>query len=202
MWYEYLIPGVANEQATIIRSLRLWITELESRGLIAGFAFNHYYNNPPDRDELRMRFEYAKEDCLATVEMELQRNVGEFIENYEVEKRIWNQGTTPESILRAYEFGSRCAFLLWEQIEKGRIEQSWVSDFMPLSEQSLTPFNFQQSANHGLMNSLLVNKLPNENMIHLFLLIESAKLHSMEELHSWFERIRQACEFFFQAIPP
>ena len=203
MWHEYLIPAIAEEQAEIIRGLKFWITELEEQGLINGFAFNHYYNNPPDRDELRIRFEYADDEFLATVETQLQRNVREFIPDYEVEKRIWNQGTTPESVLRAYEFGSRCAFLLLEQIEKGRIEQRWVSDFMPLSnlEQSVTPFNFQSSANHGLWNSLLVNKLPNELLIHLFLLIASARLHNMDELHNWFERNRQACEFFFQSIP-
>jgi hypothetical protein len=202
MWYEYLIPANSQEQSRIIQTLRLWITGLEERGLIVGFAFNHYYSHPPDRDELRIRFEYSNDNYILKVEGEFQGKIREFIRDYVVEKRIWNEGTTPENVLRAYEFGSRCAFLLWKQIEGGKIKDIWMSDFIPFSNpEQIAAFDFQQSVNHGLWNSLLVHKSPNELMIHLFLLIQYAELHDMKELRNWLETNIQACEYFLKFTP-
>ena len=32
--------------------------------MITGYAFNHYYGNPPNLDELRIRFDYANENGI------------------------------------------------------------------------------------------------------------------------------------------
>lgn len=42
MWYEYPIPANSKKQREIIRHLRKWIQNLEKRGIIQSFAFNHY----------------------------------------------------------------------------------------------------------------------------------------------------------------
>ena len=201
MWFEYLIPTDAREQAIIIRGLRLWIIALEERGLITGYAFNHYHDNPPNLDELRIRFEYANEDSITYVESELQIEVEKFIPDFKLVKRSWNK-ECPESNRRAYEFGSRCAFLLWDLIEKGRIKQSWVSDFWPvLTEKKLVPLDFQQSVNHALWNSLSVPKKPNELFIHLFLFIQLAELHNMDELKEWIGNLKELCEWCLNKTP-
>lgn len=55
MWYEYPIPANFELQKRIIRQLREWIQGLEKRGLIAGYAFNHYSRGsraPESPDEI------------------------------------------------------------------------------------------------------------------------------------------------------
>jgi hypothetical protein len=203
MWQEYLIPSTSEMQLRIMRSLKMWMEGLENRNLVSGFAFNLYYNNPPERDELRIRFEYTKEESTSIVENELQSNIRDFISDYTIEKRVWNNGTTPENVLRAYEFGSRCALLLLKLIERGRLRENWVASFYPLSDQSqsLDSFNFQLSANHGLMNSLGIDKCPNELLIHIFSLITVTKSHNLQELIRWLETYQGEFGTFFQYVP-
>jgi hypothetical protein len=200
MWQEYRIPGNKEVQMATIRGLNKWVLELENVGLINGFAFNHYYCNPPERDELRIRFEYSNDESISKVENELCKQIRVFNPQYVIEKRVWNEGTTPENVLRAYEFGSRCAFLLWDLVEKGRIEESWVSDYYPLTNQTVDQFNFQQSGIHGLMNSLGIDKRPNELLIHLFCVITMTESHNFDELVNWLNQCRGAFDCFFSSV--
>lgn len=121
MWHEYQIPADFEKQREVIRKLRIWIQQLEKEKLIVGFAFNHYWQlptNPKEPDELRIRFEYSDEKHRENIEAEFEREVKKLLPNYVKQERIWNSGTTPQQVLQAYEFGSRCAFLAWEPNRK------------------------------------------------------------------------------------
>lgn len=110
-----------------------------------------------------------------------------------------NSGTTPEHVLRAYEFGSRCTFLFWDLVDKGRFGEELTSSFYPLSVskvQSLKSFNFQFSFNHGLMNSLGISKVPDEQFIHLGALIETTKSSNADELCKWIRAQKIQYEWF------
>ena len=59
---------------------------------------------------------------------------------------------------------------------------------------------FQYCFNHGIMNSLGISKKPNEQLVHLALLIESTKSHNPQELCKWIEK--QPKQFFKWFCPP
>ena len=199
MWYEYPIPASPERQRQVIRQLREWIENLESRGIIEGFAFDHY-SGADVPDELRIRFDCISVENLEVLRAELEREVGRLIADYVRNERIWNSGRTPEHILKAYEFGSRCAFLLWKLIEEGRFSEDYVSNYATIVNRQLTvrriPLEFQAHSNHGIMNSLGVFKTPNEQWIHLVLLKESTRSASPEQLCQW---IRNQPTIFFRS---
>jgi hypothetical protein len=118
LWYEYPIPADAETQREIIRQLRKWIESLESRGIVNGFAFDHY---SPIPEALHIRFDCADKQKLKILRKELETEVKKLLPNYALssEDRLWDGGKTAEQIYRAYEFGSRCAFLAWKLIESG-----------------------------------------------------------------------------------
>ena len=188
MWLEYRISADFERQKQIIRQLRTWIENIERQGLIRGFAFDHYFGRPDAQDDLRVRFDYPNEENL-TVRDGLRDAVRPLVPNYLPQGRAWESN---EEVLKAYEFGSRCAFLLWEKINQGRYPENYLSNFVTVqSDQNafrLVSFNFQFHFNHGVMNSLGVPKAPNEQWIHLLALIESTRSHNPEELCSWIRR--------------
>ena len=202
MWYEYPIPANPQKQREIIRKLRKWIENLETRGIIRGFAFNHY-STP---ETLNVRFDCVDKENLKTVRKELEQEVKKMLPNYVLEERLWDAGKTPEHVLKAYELGSRCAFLFWELAEKGRFLEEFTSSFVEWSESGYdvpnysVPLLFQYCFSHGVMNSLGISKQPNEQLIHLALLIESTRSSSPQELCRWIEK--QPKQFFKWFCPP
>lgn len=184
MWYEYTIPADFELQKRIIRQLRKWIQYLEERELIRGFAFDHYFNNPQRGDVLCIRFDYPKEK-QELVKKELVDEVRKLISNYELKEGPWKSDSEGE--LEAYEFGSRCAFLFWDLVEKGRFKEDYIFDFFPPRAETRIPLVFQQCFNHGVMNSLGISKKPNEQIIHLILLMESTGSNNIKKL---FKQIR------------
>ena len=191
LWYEYPIPADIENQRKIIRQLRKCIQSIESRGLVQGFAFNHYYPNP---SILNIRFD-CTDDKLESIRKELEREVRQFVPNYDAGKseRLWDAGKSPEHVYKAYEFGSRCAFLFWELAEKGRFPEEFTSSFLQWTDATHyrfsddRAFNFQFCFNHGVMNSLNITKIPNEQLIHLAALVESTKSSNPQELLKWIE---------------
>jgi len=172
--------------------MKKWIQSLETRGLIEGFAFNHYYASETATGTLNVRFDCTDEEKLKIVRKELELEVKKFITNYVVEERLWDAGKSPEYIYKAYEFGSRCAFLFWDLVERNRFSEELTSSFLQWLDSTrytISPklLNFQLCFSHGLMNSLGISKIPNEQLIHLTALKESTKSSSPQEL---FERIK------------
>lgn len=188
MWIEYSIPADFDTQKRIIRQLRTRIEDTEQQELIRGFAFDHYFGRPDTQDDLRVRFDYPNEEN-PIVRNGLRDAIRPLVPNYLPQGRAWESN---EEVLKAYEFGSRCAFLLWRRINQGRYPENYLSDFVAVqNEQSAfrqTSFNFQFHFNHGVMNSLGVPKTPNEQWIHLLALIESTGSRNPEELYSWIRR--------------
>ncbi len=104
----------------------------------------------------------------------------------------WGKNT--EQVYRAYELGSRCAFLAWELIESGRLPEEYFSDFLLRENESIVgkkkiPFEFQFHFTHGLMNSLGISEFPNEPFLHSQLLsnilTQCKIIKSKEELTNW-----------------
>jgi hypothetical protein len=196
LWHEYQIPADFEKQKETIRSLRKWMQNLEKRKLVIGYAFDHYFSNPNEPDELRVRFQYSEEKNREIVEKELEREVKKVVADYVKKERIWD---SPEHILNAYEFGTRCAFLCWELIENKRFPEDYFSNFAEpqnVSEQDektvfalkRVPKEFQIHFNHGVMNSLGVPKSPNELFVHLDLLMDCTKTHTKQELLDWLQK--------------
>jgi hypothetical protein len=186
LWYEYPIPADIEKQREIIKQIRNWIQNLESRGIVKGFAFNHYY---PDPSILNVRFD-CTDDKLETIRKELESEVKKFLPNYVIQERLWDAGKSPEYVYKAYEFGSRCAFLFWEMVEKGRFPEEFGRSYLKWSDQTHfelkpIPFNFQSCFAHGVMNSLNISKIPNEQWLHLAALIESTKSSNSQDLCKW-----------------
>jgi len=201
MWIEYSIPANFERQKEIIRHLRTWIEGIDEKGLVRGFAFNHYSGQAGIQDDLRVRFDYPNE-VNSEVEAELRTKVREFISDYSPHGTPWDSN---EEILKGYEFGSRCAFLFWQMVEKGRFPDEFLSDYLHWTDSThyeirlgSMPFNFQSHFYHGVMNSLSVQKQPNELLLHLLAIIESMHFHSQEELCAW---IRTQPQAFFTAYP-
>jgi hypothetical protein len=167
MWYQFPIPTDFENQKRIIRQLRRWIQKLEEDGVINGFAFNHYFMK--NLNELRLRF-----DCTANSLEQIKKELGDNLKGLGVACALQeSEWKDPEHVLKAYEFGSRCAFLFWELAEKGRFSEDYISNFLPVKERSNIPLAFQQCFNHGVMNSLGIPKLPNELMLHYIMTGES-----------------------------
>ena len=187
MWYAYPIFTDFERQKQIIRQLRKWIQSLEERRLIRGFAFDHYFNIPNEPDHLSIRFDYPYEDNLSTVRNELESEVRQLVPTYVLQERPW---TGNEEVLKAYEFGSRYAFLFWEKIDEGRIPDNYLTDYRVIENQRLgafrfIPLHFQLHFSHGVMNSLGIPKRPNEQWIHLLGLIESTGSRTSQQLCEW-----------------
>lgn len=186
MWYEYLIQASIGDQTRVIKQLRRWILDLENRGLIQGFAFNHYSAEPAT---LNLRFDCAT-DNLATIRTELIHEVTRLLPNYVFQERLWDNGQSPESVYKAYEFGSRCAFLFWDLIERGRFPNEFAGTYLQWTSETtfvINPdvFNFLSCFNHGLMNSLDVSKIPDEQWLRLSFLMESTKSSYRTQLCNW-----------------
>lgn len=196
MWYEYSIPADFNKQKEIIRKLRNWIQQLENHQFIEGFAFNHYYQVPPnpnEPDELRVRFEYRDEKNRDRIEKKLENEVRNLLLNYVKQQRTWGSDTTERHVLQAYEFGSRCAFLAWEQIENGRFPEDYFARASIIQGKvgaaaKRIPLEFQTHFNHGVMNSLGIPKKPDERAIHLRNLMESTNSRTKQELINWLQK--------------
>ena len=196
MWHEYPIPAEFNKQKEIIRKLRKWIQALENANLIVGFAFNHFYGdnlNPNEPDELRIRFQYSDEQNRDIVELELENEVKELLPNYVQKERSWNSDTTDRHVLQAFEFGSRCAFLAWEQIENGRFPESYFEQASILKSASgvvakRVPMEFQTQFCHGVINSLGIPKTPDERAILIRNLMDSINSKTKEELINWLNK--------------
>jgi len=170
------------------RKSRKWIQSLESRGIVHGFSFNHYHPNP---SILNIRFDCA-DDKLEIIRKELENEVKKLLPNYVLEERLWDAGKSPEYVYKAYEFGSRCAFLFWEMVEKGRFPEEFASSYLQWTDSTHfnlnpIPFNFQSCFAHGVMNSLNVSKIPNEQWLHLAALIESTESANPQQLCKWIE---------------
>ena len=195
MWFEYPIPADFNKQKEIIRKLRNWIQQLEYHRLIEGFAFNHYYQASPNQnepDELRVRFEYRNERSRAIVESKLEKEIKKLLPNYVKQARNWGSDTTDRHVLQAYEFGSRCAFLAWQQIEKGRFPEEYFAQASIVQGKAgvaakRTPLEFQTHFNHGVMNSLGIPKNPDERAIHIQNLMYSTNSRTKQELINWLQ---------------
>ena len=199
MWIEYSIPADFERQKQIIRHLRTWIESINEQGLVRGFAFDHYSGQEGIQDDLRVRFDYPNE-ANPDIENELRTKVREFIPDYSPHGTPWDSN---EEILKGYEFGSRCAFLFWRMVEKGRFPQEYLSNYLQGSDSThteirLMPFNFQSHFYHGLMNSLGVPKQPNELLLHLLAIIESKHFHSQEELFTWIRTLSQDLFRFYR----
>ena len=193
MWHEYPIPADFEKQKEIIRTLRQWIQTLEKENLISGYAFDHYFNNAGEPDELRIRFQYSDEQNRDNVESQLEGKVKKLIQDYVKQERTWGLDTTDRHILQAYEFGSRCAFLAWELIENKRFPEEYFSDFyVGENEKGVIikqpRFEFQFHLNHGAMNSLGIPKKWNELLIHLQLLMDCTKTNNKQELIDWLQK--------------
>jgi hypothetical protein len=189
MWYEFPIPADPKKQREIIRQLRSWIENLESRGVVQGFAFDHY---SPDPEALHIRFD-TDEEKLKTVRKELENEVKKLLPNYVLKQRFWDGGKNAEQVYRAYELGSRCAFLTWELVESGRFPEEYFSDFFIRQDDKAIiakriPFEFQTHLNHGIMNSLGISEYPNEALIHLKILKGSTRFKNSQELIDWMEK--------------
>ena len=195
MWYEYPIQADFDKQKEIIRKLRSWIQQLENDKFIDGFAFNHYFQipqNPNEPDELRIRFQYSNEQHRDIVESELENEVKKLLPNYVQEERNWISDATGSHVLQAYEFGSRCAFLAWEQIENGRFPEGYFSQASILQSAGgvvakRIPMQFQAHFNHGVMNSLGIPQNPDERAIHIKNLMDSTNSRTKQELINWLQ---------------
>jgi len=195
LWCEYPILADFDKQKEIIRKLRTWIEQLENDNLIDGFSFNHYFQVPPnpnETDELRVRFQYSDEQSRDIVESELENEVKKLLTNYVKQERHWVSDTTDRHVLQAYEFGSRCAFLAWEQIENGRFPEDYFSQASILKTAKgvvakRIPMEFQTHFNHGVINSLGIPKNPDERAILIKNLMDSTNSRTKQELINWLQ---------------
>lgn len=101
-----------------------------------------------------------------------------------LEEQQWGNDATDRHILLAYEYDSRCTFLSWELIERGRFSDRYFDNNTDLNS---VPFQFQKHFNHGVMNSLGISKYPNEFFIYFFGVMEMGRVCNKRELISWLE---------------
>ena len=153
MWVEYPIYANLDKQKEIIQNLKGWIEETEKRKLIQGYAFNHYYNRPNEPDSLNVRFDLEKDNFLR-VEEELKTHLRQLGESDDIQRRDW---VGDEYVRRAYEIGSRWAFLFKNS---NRVPQNLTQDQL---------FNFRCLLIHGVLNSLSIN-YDQEKALHIDLL--------------------------------
>jgi hypothetical protein len=195
LWHEYPILADLEKQKEIIRKLRKWIQQLETANLIIGFAFNHYFQDPShpnEPDELRVRFQYRDEQNREIVEPELESAVQRLLPNYVKQEREWDSDIAERHVLQAYEFGSRCAFLAWEQIENGRFPESYFDQASILKSArgvvaKRIPMEFQTNFNHGVMNSLGIPKNPDERAILIRNLMDITDSKTKQDLIDWLQ---------------
>jgi hypothetical protein len=195
MWYEYPIQSPIGDQTRVIKQLRRWILDLERRGIIRGFAFNHYSTAPAT---LNVRFDCTTNN-LPTVRTELTREVRRLLPDYALQERLWDNGQSPEYVYKAYEFGSRCAFLLWDLIDSGKFPNEFAGTYLRWTsattfDVNVAVFTFLSCFSHGVMNSLDVPKIPDEQWLLLSSLMESTKSSYSTQLCKW---IRSQPDLFF-----
>ena len=196
MWYEYPIPADFDKQKEIIRTLRTWVQHLENEGFIDGFAFSHYYSdqqNSNELDELRIRFQYSDEQNRHRVELALESEVKNLLSTYGIEVRPLGSNTIEDHVLQAQEFGSRCAFLAWEQINIGRFPESYFAQASILKTQrgvvaKRIPLEFQTLLSHAVINSLGIPKNPDERAILIRNLMDSTNCRNKQELINWLQK--------------
>jgi hypothetical protein len=109
--------------------------------------------------------------------------------SYVKKERKWD---SPQHILQAYEFGSRCAFLAQELIENKRFPEKYFSRFYVGENEkgivaSQIPLEFQIHFNHGVMNSLSIPKYPDERLVHIHNLMNSTNSKTKQELIQWLQ---------------
>ena len=195
MWYEYPIPADFSNQKVIIRKLRKWIQQLENLDLIVGFSFNHYVqdsSNPNEPDELIIRFQYSDQRNREIVESDLEKAVERFLPNYVPQESDWGSPIAESHILQAYEFGSRCAFLAWEEIENGHFPESYFNQASILKSArgavaKRAPLEFQTHLSHGVINSLGIPKNPDERAILIRNLMNATNTRTKQDLIKWIQ---------------
>lgn len=189
MWVEYPILTDSDKQLKIAKQLRRWVQTLERRNMIKGYAFD-FYSGKGRTEYLGLRLDYVDEGSKLEVEEELPKKLTKF--NIEMpEPRGWAE-TVPEVVRRAYEFGSRCAYLFLELVERGRFQEVYTSSSIHrFNENHLgineVPFLFQWHFNHGVMNSLGISKYPNEAIVHFLHLIDATDAKKPEQLCDWIQ---------------
>jgi len=122
-------------------------------------------------------------DSLCIIKGELQNQLKKAGQSGIYEEGDWE---SDEHIRGAYEFGSRCAFLFWELVEKGRMPEEYVSDF--LVKNNPFAYQFQLHLNHGVMNSLHIPKCPNEKLIHVEVLMDTADTNCKQALFDYIKK--------------
>ena len=196
MWYEYPIPADFSHQKEIIRRLRKWIEQLENLDLIDGFSFNHYVqdsSNPNEPDELIIRFQYSDQRNRKIVESKLEKAVERLLPNYDPQESDWGSTIAESHMLQAYEFGSRCAFLAWEEIENGRFPESYFKQASILKSArgavaKRGPLEFQTHFSHGVINSLGIPENPDETAILIRNLMNATNSRTKQDLIKWIQK--------------
>jgi hypothetical protein len=195
VWYEYQIPADFSHQKEIIKKLRKWIQQLENLDLIVGFSFNHYVqdpSNPNEPDELVIRFQYSNQRNREIVESELEKAAERFLPNYDPQESDWGSPIAESHMLQAYEFGSRCAFLAWEEIENGRFPERYFNQASILKSArgavaKRVPLEFQTHFSHGVINSLGIPKNPDETAILIRNLMNATNSRTKQDLIKWIQ---------------
>ena len=143
-----------SKQKELIRTLKPIIEKFEENGVIRSFNYNHYYSDyyatePKEGDHLAVRVEFSNSEKKKLFE-DIFKSL-----NIEWEEQVYNEKA---EIKKAYELGSRLAFLSSDLVERKNI-----------SENLLKNKEFQIHMIHGLLNSLGIPSRPDERDIHYIL---------------------------------
>ncbi len=131
VWTAFVYHGNLDELMLFAtETLRPLMKRLEAEKWIEGFNFNFYSQNA----HMSLRLDLVKKH---------QREVKKEMKKLEIKPEA-EEYSERDKIAKFYELGSRWAFLLHDQIEKGRFQREWIKDE-----------NFTL-AFHGLCNSLLL----------------------------------------------
>ena len=121
-------------------TLRPLLKRFEAEKWIQGFNFNFYSQNAHMSLRLDLVKKHQRELRKELNKLRIKPQAGEYSEQ--------------DKIAKFYELGSRWAFLLHDQIDKGRFQREWIKD-----ENFVLTF-------HGLCNSLLLGYY-DEIVLHL-----------------------------------
>ena len=126
------------------------------------------------------------------MESAFENLVKKLLPNYVKQERNWGPDATDSHVLQAYEFGSRCAFLAWEQIENGRFPEDYFSQASILKTAKgvvakRIPIEFQTHFNHGVINSLGIPKNPDERAILIRNLMDITDSKTKQDLINWLQ---------------
>jgi hypothetical protein len=132
VWKGFVFRGSLEELLVFANeSLKPLVKELEAEKQIQGFNFSFYSGK---ETYMSLRLDLAKKH-----ERKVRKGLGKLPIKPEV-----GEYSEQDKIAKFYELGSRWAFLLHDQIEKKRFEQTWMRD-----ENFVLAF-------HGLCNSLFL----------------------------------------------